>query len=198
MLEPEDAQPQQLDSCGYQGGRVFCVQAAQEVVKLYVDLWVSGCPLIRRQVMPSCPSGRLARGINIDWCSQVSYHPLHVVEPGNKHHARYLRLSPGFMNESVKESCWCGFAAHQEVLSLAGAPHFPVLPGSQARPNSLCFCIGDPGNLQIHPSICLALFHGTPFPTQPSAAFPGECLVQGVLGCCPSSGVVVQWAFILP
>ena len=46
MLEAQDAEPQQLDSCDYQGGRVPWVHALQKIVKLYMNLRVSGCLLV--------------------------------------------------------------------------------------------------------------------------------------------------------
>ena len=102
---------------------------------------------------------------NPDWRYHVSHYPHHVVESGSRHNLWYLGLAPGSMNKSVEESCWCGLATHQGVLSLHGAPGFPMLPGSKAGPYSLCFCINNPGNLQIHPGISHPCSkHSTPCP----------------------------------
>ena len=183
VLEPEDTQPQDLDSCYYQGGRIPLRQASQKVVKLNVDFWICGCPLVWRQILSGRPSGRFVGGVNPDGCSHVRHYPLHVVEPGSRDRSRYLLLVLGGVDEGVQERCWRGLTACQGVLPLLSAPQFPVLPGAQAGPYGLGFCIGDPGNLQIYPGFPLCLIQSIPLNAQPSAAFPGECFVQSILGC---------------
>ena len=162
MLESEDTQPQDLDSCYYQDGRIPLRRTGQEVVKLNVDLWICGCLLVWRQLLPGRPSGRFVGGVNLDGCSHVCHYPLHVVEPGSRDRSRYLLLVLGGVDEGVQECCWRGLTACQGVLPLLSTPQFPVLPGAQAGPDGLGLCVGDLGNLQIRPGMPLCLIQSIP------------------------------------
>ena len=111
---------------------------------------------------------------------------------------RYLLLVLCGVDEGMQEGCRRGFTACKGVLPLFSAPQFPMLPSSQAGPYGLSFGIRNLGNLQICPGMSLCLIQSIPFNPQPSAALPGKCFVQRILGCCLPTNEIVDWAVILP